>query len=69
MDVNNELIQNLDNFGMMMTIAATNTYMVELNSKKAASAISLSNFTRSLFGMIFTLAAVKIRGSLGDGWA
>lgn len=52
-----------------MTIAATNTYMVELNNKRAASAVSINNFSRSIFGMVFTLAAAKIRASLGDGWA
>lgn len=52
-----------------MSVSSTNTYIVELNNRQAASGVSINNFSRSLFGMIFTLAAVQIRASLGDGWA
>jgi hypothetical protein len=53
----------------MYTITVANTYMVDANHTKAASVVSLGNFTRNVCGMIFSLTAVQIRGSLGDGWA
>ncbi|EPB84183.1 hypothetical protein HMPREF1544_09046 [Mucor circinelloides 1006PhL] len=56
-------------FGLMMSISATNTYLVEANTSRAASAVSLNNFTRNMCGMIFSLTGVQIRGSLGDGWS
>lgn len=56
-------------FGMLLTITVTNTYLVDANHTKAASAVSASNFTRCLCGMIFSLVSVQIRGSLGDGWS
>ncbi|KAL9558281.1 hypothetical protein MBANPS3_000981 [Mucor bainieri] len=31
--------------------------------------VSVNNFTRNICGMIFSLTAVQIRASLGDGWA
>lgn len=31
--------------------------------------VSVNNFTRNICGMIFSLTAVQIRTSLGDGWA
>ncbi|KAL0138790.1 major facilitator superfamily domain-containing protein [Mucor lusitanicus] len=56
-------------FGLMVSIAATNTYLIEANTFRAASAVSLNNFTRNMCGMIFSLTGVQIRGSLGDGWS
>ncbi|KAI8640891.1 major facilitator superfamily domain-containing protein, partial [Parasitella parasitica] len=56
-------------FGLMLSIAATNTYLVEANTSRAASAVSLNNFTRNMCGMIFSLTGVQIRESLGDGWS
>ncbi|CAO3627589.1 unnamed protein product [Mucor fragilis] len=59
----------LFSFGLMVSIAATNTYLIEANTFRAASAVSLNNFTRNMCGMIFSLTGVQIRGSLGDGWS
>ncbi|KAI9486471.1 MAG: major facilitator superfamily domain-containing protein [Benjaminiella poitrasii] len=56
-------------FGITATIAATNTYLVEINQAKAASAVAVNNFTRGVCGMIFSLTSAQIRGSLGDGWS
>jgi hypothetical protein len=56
-------------FGMTISIAATNNYMAEADNKRAASAIAINNFTRSLSGMVFALAAVSIRSAMGDGWS
>ncbi|KAL7334133.1 hypothetical protein PS15p_202944 [Mucor circinelloides] len=59
----------LFSFGLMVSIASTNTYLIEANTFRAASAVSLNNFTRNMCGMIFSLTGVQIRGSLGDGWS
>ncbi|KAG2199219.1 hypothetical protein INT47_010594, partial [Mucor saturninus] len=56
-------------FGIMFTITVATTYMVDSNHTKAASVVSVGNFTRNICGMIFSLTAVQIRGSLGDGWS
>ncbi|KAG1106918.1 hypothetical protein G6F42_016564 [Rhizopus arrhizus] len=56
-------------FGIMFTITVANTYLVDSNHTKAASVVSVNNFTRNICGMIFSLTAVQIRTSLGDGWA
>jgi hypothetical protein len=31
--------------------------------------VSVGSFTRNICAMIFSLTAVQIRGSLGDGWS
>ncbi|KAI9486470.1 MAG: major facilitator superfamily domain-containing protein [Benjaminiella poitrasii] len=56
-------------FGTMYTITVANTYLVDSNHTKAASVVSVNNFTRNTCGMIFSLTSVQIRSSLGDGWA
>ncbi|KAI9362358.1 major facilitator superfamily domain-containing protein [Pilaira anomala] len=56
-------------FGIMFTITVASAYMVDSNHTKAASVVSVSNFTRNICGMIFSLTAVHIRGALNDGWS
>ncbi|CEI92095.1 hypothetical protein RMCBS344292_06368 [Rhizopus microsporus] len=59
----------LTTFGLMSAITTVNTYIVEAHLKKAASVVSSNNFARNTCAMIFSLCAVSIRGSLGDGWS
>ncbi|CAO3671234.1 unnamed protein product [Rhizopus stolonifer] len=59
----------LTTFGLMFTVTTTNTYLVDAHIKTAASAVSSNNFSRNTCAMIFSLAAVSIRNSLGDGWS
>ncbi|CAO3620800.1 unnamed protein product [Mucor hiemalis] len=56
-------------FGIMFTITIASAYLVDANHTKAASVVSISNFTRNICGMIFSLTAVEIRSSMGDGWS
>ncbi|KAI8984282.1 major facilitator superfamily domain-containing protein [Mycotypha africana] len=56
-------------FGIMYTVTVVNTYLADSFATKAASIVSVNNFTRNVCGMIFSLTAVQIRDSLGDGWA
>ncbi|KAI9267028.1 major facilitator superfamily domain-containing protein [Helicostylum pulchrum] len=55
-------------FGIMFTVTIVTNYLVESNLKVAASAVAASNFSRSLFAMIFSISAVKIREAMGDAW-
>ncbi|KAG2198262.1 hypothetical protein INT47_004346 [Mucor saturninus] len=55
--------------GIMFTVTITSAYLVDANPSKAASTVAVANFTRSVCGMIFSLTAVQIRQSLGDGWS
>lgn len=56
-------------FGVMFTITTGMTYLTDCYLPISASVVSAANFCRNLGAMIFSLPAVQIRGSLGDGWS
>ncbi|GAA5817662.1 hypothetical protein MFLAVUS_011213 [Mucor flavus] len=60
---------SITTFGIMFTITVASAYLVDSNHTKAASVVAVGNFTRNICGMVFSLTAVQIRGSLGDGWS
>lgn len=56
-------------FGVMFTVTTGMTYLTDCYLPISASVVSAANFCRNLGAMIFSLPAVQIRGSLGDGWS
>ncbi|SAL94819.1 hypothetical protein, partial, partial [Absidia glauca] len=56
-------------FGLMSMVSMSTNYLVEGYVPKAAEMTSVGNFTRCLFGMIFSLLSTTIVDSLGNGWA
>lgn len=58
----------VSSFGIIFLATINSAYLVDLNPKAAASAIALNTFARSFFAMIFSLASVKMRDRMGDGW-
>ncbi|KAF7723728.1 hypothetical protein EC973_001704 [Apophysomyces ossiformis] len=55
-------------FGMMFATTVGTTYLVDSHLPLSASVVSVSNFARNLMAMMFSLLAVQVRTSLGDGW-
>ncbi|KAL1928108.1 hypothetical protein VTP01DRAFT_3024 [Rhizomucor pusillus] len=55
--------------GAMYSITTSTTYIVEAHLKRSASVVSVANFCRNLFAMIFSLISLNIRQGLGDGWS
>ncbi|KAI7887394.1 MFS general substrate transporter [Lichtheimia hyalospora FSU 10163] len=59
----------LATFGCMFTVTTGMTYLTDCYLPISASVVSAANFCRNLGAMIFSLPAVQIRDSLGDGWS
>ncbi|KAG0194553.1 hypothetical protein DFQ28_009761 [Apophysomyces sp. BC1034] len=55
-------------FGMMFVTTVVTTYLVDCYLPMSASVVSVANFARNMMAMMFSLLAVTVRGSLGDGW-
>ncbi|KAI9260531.1 major facilitator superfamily domain-containing protein [Phascolomyces articulosus] len=55
--------------GSMYTITTGTTYLVESYLHVSASVVSVSNFTRNLFAMLFSILSVQIRAGMGDNWS